>query len=98
MLYSVVNISGSFTLVNMSVELCPSIDVTDLTALGGIFILPFVAIATPLAGTLIDATRNYQLVFSIGITLAVIAVLGFGLLVREPRTGRVYAFKQIDAR
>ena len=49
-------------------------------------------------GSLIDATRDYPLVFSIGITLAVVAVLGFGLLVREPRTGRVYAFKQIDAR
>lgn len=97
-LYSVVNISGSFTLVNMSVELCPSIDVTDLTALGGVFLLPFVATATPLAGGLIDATGSYPLVFSIGITLAVVAVLGFGLLVREPRTGRVYAIKQIDAR
>jgi len=97
-LYSVVNISGSFMLVNMSVELCPSIDVADLTAIGGVFLLPFVATATPLAGRVIDATGSYPSVFSIGITVAIIALLGFGVLVREPRTGRVYEFKQIDAR
>jgi MFS family permease len=97
-LYSVVNVSGSFMLVNMSVELCPSLDVSDLTALGGVFLLPFVALATPLAGRVIDATDSYPPIFSIGITVAIIALLGFAFLVREPRTGRVYAFKQIDAR
>ena len=97
-LYSVVNISGAFMLVNMSVELCPSLGVTDLTALGGTLLLPFVAIASPLAGMVIDRTGSYPAVFLMGATIASIALFGFAFLVREPRTGRLYVLKQIAMR
>jgi MFS family permease len=97
-LYSVVNISAAFMLVNMSVELCPSLGVTDLTALGGTLLLPFVAVASPLAGLVIDRSGSYPAVFLIGATIAVIALFGFAFLVREPRTGRLYVVKQIAMR
>ena len=97
-LYSVVNISAAFILVNMSVELCPSLGVTDLTALGGTFLLPFVAVASPLAGLVIDRSGSYPAVFLIGATIATIALFGFAFLVREPRTGRLYVVKQIAMR
>jgi MFS family permease len=97
-LCSLVNMSSQFMLVNMSVELCPSIGVTDLTALGGTLLLPVVATAAPLAGMLIDRTGSYSTVFFIGVTIAAIALGGFALLVREPRTGRIYVIKQIAMR
>ena len=70
----------------------------DLTALGTTLVLPLVAAVSPLSGTVIDLTGSYQSVFFIGATVAVIALLGFGLLVREPRTGRLYQFRQIPLR
>jgi MFS family permease len=94
-LFSIVNISGSFMLVNMSVELCPSLGASDLTALGGVMLLPFVAVISPLAGSVIDTTGSYLAVFFIGATIAFIAFFGFALLVREPRTGKLYAITQI---
>jgi MFS family permease len=97
-LSSLVNMSSSFVLVNMSVELCPSLGVTDLAALGGTLLLPFAATAVPLAGRVIDRTGSYSSVFFIGMTIAVIALCGFALLVREPRTGRLYVIKQITLR
>ena len=97
-LYSLVNQTLSFVLVNMSVELCPSVGSTDLAALGATLVLPFLAIVSPLAGMVIDLTGSYQSVFFIGIAVALIAMLGFGLLVREPRTGRLYEVRQISMR
>jgi MFS family permease len=97
-LYTTVNQTLAFVLVNMSVELCPSMDPTDLAALGATLILPLVAVVSPLSGTVIDLTGSYQSVFFIGATVAVIALLGFGLLVREPRSGRLYQVRQIPLR
>jgi MFS family permease len=97
-LYTTVNQTLSFVLVNMSVELCPRLDPTDLAALGATLILPLVAVVLPLSGTVIDLTGSYQSVFFIGATVAVIALLGFGLLVREPRSGRLYQVRQIPLR
>jgi MFS family permease len=94
-LYSIVNMTGAFMLVNMSVELCPSLGGTDLTALGGFLLLPFVAVSSPLAGLIIDRTGSYPSVFYLGATIAVIAFFGFAFLVREPRTGKLYEVKQI---
>ena len=93
-LYSIVNMTGAFMLVNMSVELCPSISAADLTALGGTLLLPFLGISSPLAGDVIDHSGNYAAVFYIGATIAVVALFGFAFLVREPRTGKLYEFKQ----
>jgi MFS family permease len=97
-LYTAVNQTLSFVLVNMSVELCPSLSPADLTALGTTLTLPLVAAVSPLSGTVIDLTGSYQAVFFIGATVAVIAMLGFGLLVREPRSGRLYQVRQIPMR
>lgn len=94
-MYAIVNVTGQFMLVNMSVELCPSINGADLTALGGTLLLPFVGIASPLAGRIIDQTGSYPAVFYVGATIAVIALFGFAFLVREPRTGKLYEFKQV---
>jgi MFS family permease len=94
-LYSISNITSQFMLVNMSVELCPSMNGADLTALGGTLLLPFVGIATPLAGAIIDRTGSYPSVFFIGATIALVALFGFAFLVREPRTGKLYEFKQV---
>jgi MFS family permease len=94
-LYSIVNVTSAFMLVNMSIELCPGIGGTDLTALGGTLLLPFVAVSSPLAGLIIDRTGSYPSVFYVGATIAVIALFGFAFLVREPRTGKLYEFKQI---
>ncbi len=97
-LYSTVNMSSAFILVNMSVELCPSIGGTDLTALGGTLLLPAVGIASVLSGAIIDHSDSYAAVFYVGATIAVFALLGFALLVREPRTGKLYQIKQIAMR
>jgi MFS family permease len=97
-LSSMVNMTGAFILVNMSAELCPSLGVSDLTALGGTLLLPFVAAAAPLAGRIVDATGNYPTVFFIGATIAIVAFFGFAFLVREPRSGRIYIIKQTAMR
>ncbi len=97
-LYSIVNISSAFVLVNMSVELCPSISAIDLTALGGLLLLPVVGAASPIAGRIIDATGSYAAVFYMGAAIAAVALLGFVLLVREPRTGRLLETRQIEMR
>jgi hypothetical protein len=51
-------------------------------------------VASPLAGAIIDLSGSYPAVFYIGATIAVIAFFGFAFLVREPRTGKMYEFKQ----
>jgi len=94
-LYAISNVTSQFMLVNMSVELCPSINGADLTALGGTLLLPFVGISTPLAGAIIDRTGSYPAVFYIGATIGLVALFGFAFLVREPRTGKLYEFKQV---
>jgi MFS family permease len=94
-LFAIGNVTSQFMLVNMSVELCPSINGADLTALGGTLLLPFVGISSPLAGAIIDRTGSYPAVFYIGATIAVITLFGFAFLVREPRTGNLYEFKQV---
>jgi MFS family permease len=97
-LYSIVNISSAFVLVNMSVELCPSLSAADLTALGGLLMLPVVGAVSPLAGRIIDASDSFAAVFYMGAAIAAIALLGFALLVREPRTGRLLEIRQIEIR
>jgi MFS family permease len=97
-LYSLVNNTNSFMLVNMSVELCPSLNTTDLLAIAGTLILPFVAISSPLAGSIIDITGMYTPVFYIGATICLISLFGFALIVREPRSGRLYEIRQITPR
>jgi MFS family permease len=97
-LFSLVNNTNGFTLINMSVELCPSLNGTDLMAIGGTLILPFVVISSPLAGRVIDQTGLYLPVFYIGAAVSLISLCGFALIVREPRTGRLYEIRQVTPR
>jgi len=85
-------------LCNMSVELCPGMAATDLTAIGNTFLLPFIAVVPSLAGFLIDLTKSYLSVFLIGFTLSLVALLGVLFLSREPRSGRLYAIREISTR
>lgn len=96
--YAIPFMSHGMVLCNMSVEICPQINAMDLTALGTIFVLPFIVIVSPLMGAIIDLTHNYYSVFFMGATFAFVALIGFFFLVREPRIGRLYVIKQIPRR
>ena len=97
-LYSLVNMSLLMVLVNMSVELCPSLTSVDLTALGTTIILPVIATINPIMGGVLDRTGNYFADFLAGLTTAAIALMGFAFIVTEPRRGRLYVIKQIAYR
>jgi MFS family permease len=86
-----VSFSLLFVLVNMSVELFPAMGATDLAGLGNTILLPFLALVSPLAGLIVDLSQSYLTVFLLGAAIALIAGGGFLALVREPRTGRLYA-------
>jgi len=96
--YSIASMSLFLVFTNMSVELCPDISATDLSALGSTLVLPFIATVSPLCGGIIDFSKSYFPVFVIGTTLSVVALIGMALLVREPRTGRLYVIKQFPRR
>jgi MFS family permease len=97
-LYALVANSLLFVLVNMSVELIPALGASDLTALGNTILLPFLAVVPPLAGMVVDLSQSYLAVFLIGAAIALVAGGGFLALVREPRTGRLYAVTQTPMR
>jgi MFS family permease len=90
-LQALVSFSLVFVLVNMSVELFPAMRATDLAALGNTIMLPFLALVSPLAGLVVDLSQSYLAVFLLGASIALVAGGGFLALVREPRTGRLYA-------
>ncbi len=96
--YSVTSMSLFLSFHNMSVELCPDISPTDISALGRTLLVPFIATVAPLCGGIIDISRTYVPVFVIGITLSVVAFIGIVFLVREPRTGNLYVMKQFPRR
>jgi MFS family permease len=88
---------------NLSVELMPKIATAHLVASANVICLPVTVLLPWLAGIAIDLTRHagaglwgYQIVFAVGATLAVVALLGVVLLVQEPRTGRIYIIKVLQ--
>jgi MFS family permease len=93
-----VSFSLLFVLVNMSVELFPAMGAADLAGLGNTILVPFLALVSPLAGLVVDLSQSYLAVFLLGAAIALIAGGGFLALVREPRTGRLYAVTQIPMR
>jgi MFS family permease len=97
-LQAMVTFSLLFVLVNMSVELCPAMGATDLAALGNTILLPFLVLVSPIAGLIVDLSQSYLAVFLLGAAIALVAGGGFLALVREPRTGRLYAVTQIPMR
>lgn len=97
-LQAMVAFSLVFVLVNMSVELLPAMGASDLAALGSTIMLPFLALVSPLAGLVVDLSGSYLAVFLLGAAIALVAGGGFLALVREPRTGRLYAVTQTPMR
>jgi MFS family permease len=97
-LQAMVAFSLLFVLVNMSVELFPAMAASDLAALGATILLPFLALVSPLAGLVVDLSGSYLAVFLLGAAIALAAGGGFLALVREPRTGRLYAVTQVPIR
>ena len=83
--YSIAFISQLFLLYNMSLELCPNMKATELAAFGRILPLPFVVVASPLCGLIIDISHTYFWVFLLGVFLSVVMLLGRLFLVSEPR-------------
>ena len=78
--------------------LLPAMGASDLAALGSTIMLPFLALVSPLAGLVVDLSGSYLAVFLLGAAIALVAGGGFLALVREPRTGRLYAVTQIPMR
>lgn len=91
--YALLAGSGSLeglTLANLGTELVPEIKPAMIIAVGSSLIVPVALVVAPLGGRLVDlgGPAGYLAVFLVGVTLAVCALIGFTLLVREPRTGQ----------
>ena len=92
-LYALAFMAQILMLFNLSVELCPDLEATDLAAIGRLLPLPFAVALSPICGTIVDLSGSYFPVFLIGFTLSLVILLGRSLLMREPRTGRHYVIR-----
>ena len=79
----------------LAVELMPTLNTGLLVSLGKLILTPVVILIIPLSGLVIDLTKNYALVFSLGSTLALISAVGFAVLVKEPRGRKMYVVKYV---
>jgi MFS family permease len=77
-------------LANLGAELVPSVRPATIIAVGSSLTLPLTLAVAPAAGRLADllGKTGYLAAFIMGATLAFCSLLGFVLLVREPRTGQ----------
>jgi len=89
-LYAVSASSVLMLLCNMSAELCPQEPPNRLIAIGNILMACFVMLATTLSGWVVDQVGSYQPIFIANLILSLVVVFGFGFIVREPRSGRLY--------
>ena len=80
----------ALTLANLGSELAPENKPAMIIAVGSAIVIPVTMLVAPLGGRLVDVfgPAGYMAVFLVGATLAVCALLGFAVLVREPRTGQ----------
>ena len=92
---AVSNMAWNTILCNMGAEICPEVKPGRLMALGHSSVLLGVVPAMAACGRLADCLGSYDAVFSVLLTLALVSALGFALLVREPRTGRLYMIKPL---
>ncbi len=90
--YSITLCSSLMLLCNMGAELCPQEPPNRLMAIGNILVACFVLLATTLSGWVVDRSGSYQPVFIANLILSLVVVFGFGFIVREPRSGRLYAY------
>lgn len=89
-IYAVATNSILMLLCNMSAELCPQEPPNRLMAIGNILMAGFVMLATTLSGWVVDQVGSYQPIFIANLILSLVVVFGFGFIVREPRSGRLY--------
>ena len=80
-------------LSNMGAEICPAIRPNRLMAIGNSLQLVFVVAANTLAGASVDLFGAYRPVFVANLVVCLVAALGFAIIVREPRSGRLYMMK-----
>jgi MFS family permease len=80
----------ALVLANLGSELVPDVKPATIIAVGSIAILPATLSVASLAGRLADAygPGGYLAAFVLGAALSLCAILGFALVVREPRTGQ----------
>jgi len=102
-LFCCASVTFTSVMVNMSVELLPKENPAHLFAAGNIFAMSVTLTIPPLFGRILDAARTagaaqqgYQAVFTAAIVFSVICAMGMLVLVREPRTGRLYVIKMLD--
>ncbi len=77
-------------LANLGYELVPDVRSAPIVAAGSVMTLPVSVTMGPLGGRLADVfgEAGYLAVFAVGATLSIVALFGFLLLVREPRSGQ----------
>jgi hypothetical protein len=75
---------------NLGSELVPEVRPATIIAVGGTLAMPLSFCLAPVGGWLVDTYRQagYLCVFVVGATLSFCAIVGFVLIVREPRTGQ----------
>ncbi len=89
-LYAGTILLNSLALINLGIELVPQVKPAAIFAVSSIIVVPFRLIVAPLAGRFVDLhdKAGYLAVFLVGMMLSLCALVGFCVLVREPRTGQ----------
>lgn len=89
-LYSCASSIMATSSTNLASEIIKNLPPAMIFAVTNTIAMPVIIIISPLAGLLIDVFGNqaYIAVFTIGIVCSFTAMLGFRLLLREPRTGQ----------
>jgi hypothetical protein len=93
--YASVTAVGYMVMDQLAVELMPTLNTGLLVSLGKLILTPVMILIIPLSGLVIDLTKSYALVFSLGATLALISAVGFAVLVKEPRSRKMYVIKYV---
>jgi MFS family permease len=89
-LYGASTMLTIFVLPNLGAEMVPEIRPASLIGVGTALCLPLGLVVAPLSGMLVDAwgQAGYIGAFMVGATLCLCSLVGFILIVREPRTGQ----------
>ncbi len=89
--YAVASTALPLLLCNMGAELCPHEAPNRLMAIGNMVMAGFVLASSTFNGWIADRAGSYGPVFIANLVLSAVVVLGFSFIVREPRSGRLYA-------
>ena len=95
LIFSSVNLTA-LVLANLGHELMPGAKTTAIIAAASVLTLPLNLVVAPLAGRLVDAhgASGYTAVFTAGLVLSLCAGLGFGVVIRVPRSGEEIVIRQ----